>query len=234
MLPEEKMSNEYPLLAEPRTVRLKFCKTGSLQYISHLDLQRTFGRILSRADLPLWFTQGFNPHPKLVFAVPLAIGVESVCELAEIRIIRDMPCEEICRRMSRASVKELDFLNCYIPERKFSDIAYAGYVVRFDAAGAPKAAEIEKLLTTSPLIMTKHTKSGDKETDIVPMIKKIRITEDEKSMYMRLLLNASEGNTLSPELVVSAIKRELGFPGENSDYSVIREYFADGETKEFV
>ena len=80
MLSEFKKISDYPLLETPVTIRLGFYKKGALQYISHLDLQRTFQRILSRAELPLWYTQGFNPHPKLVFGLPLPIGCESVCE----------------------------------------------------------------------------------------------------------------------------------------------------------
>ncbi len=230
------MIEEYPLLPEPKTVRLKFCKTGALQYISHLDLQRNFGRILARADLPLWYTQGFNPHPKLVFALPLAIGCESVCELADIRINRDMPCDEILRRMKKATVRELDFLSCYEANRKFAEITYAGYLVKIQSPMnmLPAEADVEKLLTSSPLIMIRKTKSGEKETDIVPMIKKVRVSKDENGLCLRLLLSAGEGNTLNPELVVSALRQHLAFPGEEAEYSIMREYLTDGSRKEFV
>ena len=227
---------EYKLLPEPRTVRLKFCKTGSLQYISHLDLQRTFGRILARADLPLWFTKGFNPHPKLVFGLPLSIGCESVCELADIRIERDMPCDEILRRMKKATVRELDFMSCYVPERKFTEIAAAGYAVRIEGKTAdfPTEAAVTALLTASPLLMTKRTKSGEKETDIVPQIFKVRVTAEPGALWLRLLLSAGDANTLNPELVVEAMRRNLGFPGENAEYSIVREYLADAAGKEFI
>ena len=66
-----------PMLDEPRTLRVRFVKKGNLQYISHLDLQRTFGRVLVRAGLPLWYTKGFNPHIKMVFGMPLPVGAES-------------------------------------------------------------------------------------------------------------------------------------------------------------
>ena len=63
-----------PMLEVPRTVRIKFQKVGNLQYISHLDLQRSFNRVLVRAGLPLWYTKGFNPHIKMVFGMPLPVG----------------------------------------------------------------------------------------------------------------------------------------------------------------
>ena len=65
-----------PLLAEPVTYRVIFRKTGNLQFFSHLDLQRTWQRVLVRADIPMWYTKGFNPHSKIVFGVPLPVGSE--------------------------------------------------------------------------------------------------------------------------------------------------------------
>ena len=61
------------------TLRFKFKKLGKLQYISHLDLVRTMNKIIVRAKLPLWYSEGFNPKPKMIFAAPLSICTESVC-----------------------------------------------------------------------------------------------------------------------------------------------------------
>ena len=96
-----------PMLAEPRTVRIRFRKVGNLQYISHLDLQRTFNRVLVRAGLPLWYTKGFNPHIKMVFGMPLPVGSESECEMLDVRIERDMSLDEIKERLNRELTDEL-------------------------------------------------------------------------------------------------------------------------------
>ena len=89
-----------PMLDAPRTTRVKFRKVGNLQYISHLDLQRTFNRVLVRAGLPLWYTKGFNPHIKMVFGLPLPVGCESECEFLDVRIEREMSAEEILKRLN--------------------------------------------------------------------------------------------------------------------------------------
>ena len=59
-------------------VRMFFSKTGRAKYISHLDTMRTFTRAFRRTSLPLWYTQGFNPHLYMTFPLPLALGVESL------------------------------------------------------------------------------------------------------------------------------------------------------------
>ena len=97
---EKKEMLSRPELPNPKVVRLKFCKVGTLQYISHLDLQRTFNRILVRACIPVWYTQGFNPHIKLVFSTPLSVGSESVCEYLDIKLSRDMTLDEIKERLN--------------------------------------------------------------------------------------------------------------------------------------
>ena len=67
------------------TVRIRFRKVGEAAYISLLDLQRVFHRILKRSGLPVYYTQGFNPHIYLSFACPLSLGQESICECCEVK-----------------------------------------------------------------------------------------------------------------------------------------------------
>ena len=82
-LSEKKRLSSLPTVEPPFTVRLKFRKVGKLQYISHLDLQRTFMRVIVRACIPAWYTKGFNPHAKLVFSTPMSVGTESEYEFLD-------------------------------------------------------------------------------------------------------------------------------------------------------
>ncbi|MCR5781763.1 MAG: TIGR03960 family B12-binding radical SAM protein [Clostridia bacterium] len=78
-----------------RTARLYFSKTGSLRYISHLDTMRAFSRAIRRTDIPVWYTEGFNPKPHLNFLAPLPLGVEGLREPLEIRLVGDITDEEL-------------------------------------------------------------------------------------------------------------------------------------------
>lgn len=213
-LTEKKRLSALPVLAQPKTVRLKFRKTGSLQYISHLDLQRTFNRVIVRACIPVWYTKGFNPHAKLVFSTPLGVGAQSVCEYLDIRIDREMSCEDIMARLNGELTDELYITDAYIPTRDFSDIAYASYDIEIfaDGASADTASKVQSLLTSSPLIMTKRTKSGEKEVDIVPMINEVRAVFDEADGLLKIkcTLSASSTEYLNPEMLITAMKQKLG------------------------
>lgn len=213
-LTEKKRLKALPEFERPLTVRLKFRKTGSLQYISHLDLQRTFMRVIVRACLPVWYTKGFNPHAKLVFSTPLSVGAQSVCEYLDIRIDREMSCEEIKERLNRELTDELYITDAYIPTHDFSEIAWSSYEIEISAdnIGTDTAKAAKSLLSTSPLIMLKRSKSGEKQVDIIPMIKSVDayFKTDSKTLVLKCVLSASSTVYLNPEMLITALKEKHG------------------------
>src|SRR5688500_7774877 len=87
--------------AEPpvERVRLTFSKEGALRYIGHLDLVRMWERACRRAKLPLAYTLGFTPHPRLTLAAPLALGVTSAAELMDVYLREALPAGEVAERV---------------------------------------------------------------------------------------------------------------------------------------
>ncbi len=238
-------TGNYAPLAEPRTVRLSFKKKGRVIYTSHLDLQRTMMRILARADLPLWYTQGFNPHAKLVFGLPLPLGCAGERELMDIKIQRDMPSDEILERMRRATVPGIEFTECYPAEEKYAGIAAASYniILRLpkaqpaspaDLASPVSAAEAEEFLRSRPIVTLKKTKSGEAQTDISPLIRSVAVREVDGCLVIDALLAAGSNENLSCELLVGVLVSHFGSRALNNaglaDYSVTRTdiYRADG------
>ena len=78
-----------------RLVRIWFSKQGRIKYVSHLDIMRCMTRAVRRADIPLWYTEGFNPHPYLNFLQPMPLGVEGLNEPLDIRIEGEISDKEI-------------------------------------------------------------------------------------------------------------------------------------------
>ena len=220
------------MLEAPATVRIKFTKTGNLQFISHLDLQRTFHRILVRANIPMWYTQGFNPHAKLVFGLPLSIGTQSVCEMADLRIDRKITLEEIRDQLNEQLTDEMQVIEAYYPTAKFNDIAYADYTITIKSESITKDTEIAAVaLFAAPIIMTKKSKSGEKEVDITDFIKKIEFSAIDGELTARAVLSAGTTENLNPEYIVTALKT-LNF-GECPVYSIMRNRVFDKYLIEF-
>ena len=92
--------------------RICFSKTGILKFIGHLDLLRTFQRAFRRAEVPLAYSQGFNPHPLLSFANPLALGMTSEDEYADITLEQEMDNAEIIQRLNAALPPGLSLKRC--------------------------------------------------------------------------------------------------------------------------
>ncbi len=225
-----------PMLPVPRNIRICFSKTGSLQYISHLDLQRLFARALIRAGLPLWYTQGFNPHPKMVFALPLPVGVQSVCEFLDVKFDRDMSCPDAQALLDEELTDEMRILDVYEPTTKFSDIAYAKYEIRLSTVGADAALaeKTERFFTTSPILMTKRTKSGEKSLDITALISAFSAKFDENTREIHIETTLSAGSeSLNPELLIAALRKYEILPPASlleETYSILRKQVlcADG------
>lgn len=233
------LKNELPLLDTPINVRVKFRKVGNLQYISHLDLQRTLHRILVRAGIPMWYTQGFNPHAKIVFSTPLSVGAQSECELVDIRIDREISCERIKELLNREVTDELKILDVYIPKTKFADVMWASYTIEVqrEAFETDMIDKLKAIASQSELNVTKKTKSGEKELNIIPLIGKFdaELLADENKIVINALLSANSDNYLNPELLLSALNRECGLLSAEPDkisYTIMRNaiYFKDGVT----
>lgn len=235
MLPAKMISD-----ANPQPIRIKFRKVGMLRYISHLDLQRTFAKVLVRSGIPAWYTQGFNPHAKMVFALPLSIGTQSECEYLDIRLREHMTCNEIKYRLNYVLTEELSVIDVYEPEQKFADIGYAKYDIEIitDGASEELADKIRALFASKPLMMLKHTKSGEKEIDIAPLIKRLDVcyNSEKEAISLSAVLSAVAENYLSPEMLITAMKDSLGILSTDimrERYTVFRTavYLTDGETE---
>lgn len=112
---------ESPQKLPPQTVatkiRFQFTKTGDLKFISHLDLQNLFVRAARRADLPIAYTEGFNPGPKLAIALSLPLYVEGLAEMADLELSQDIKAEEFKQRMNAQLPPEVQITRAEPTER---------------------------------------------------------------------------------------------------------------------
>ena len=223
-------------LDAPITVRVVFQKTGNLQYFSHLDLQRTWQRVLVRASIPMWYTQGFNPHSKITFGVPLPVGSEGMEEMVDLRIDRQITPAEIKAQLNAELTDEMQVSEVYIPTTAFSDIAWGTYQMTVKTPGDPidNAAAINKIFApdAQPIIMTKRSKSGDKEVNILPMIHSVKAVAADGLIKIRATLRAGNTENLNPEYLIKAMRDQLGILPEDGNteevwYRILRIGFHD-------
>ena len=94
------MNQDAPVEATPQRLRITYSKGENLRYISHLDLSRTWERVLRRAGIPVAYTRGFHPHPKMVFAAALPVGCTGEAEVMDVVLSQPMPPRRVLRGLA--------------------------------------------------------------------------------------------------------------------------------------
>ena len=197
-------------------VRFKFHKIGKLKFISHLDLMRTMKGALGRAKVPLKYSEGFNPHPKMVFSLPLPVGAESICEYLDVVLTEPCDREELLCAVNAQLTSELKVLDVYPVQMDLRDIAGAEYDFFF---GDLNQEELERALE-GDLPIEKKSKKGMITVDLRPKIAGYGIETTDGRLRFHALLGADSGDFVNPELLVRAIERKVGHPIEY--YSIMR------------
>lgn len=219
-----------------REVRLRFSKEDRLKYISHLDINRAMSRALSRAKIPLWYTEGFNPHPYMSFSLPLSLGVESLCESVDLRIVGDISNDEIKNRLNNVLPSGLRIIDVYDNFRDCSEIAFSDYVYKFQFEDNKTAFEkINTVLASDEILALKKAKKGKKrilkETDIKQFIDKYSVSVRGDLIILNIRLLAGPEKNLNPSLLFDTIIRLIDTDFEWK--SISRISLLDKNYKEF-
>lgn len=219
-----------------REVRLRFSKTDRLKYISHLDINRAMARALKRAEIPLWYTEGFNPHPYMSFSLPLSLGVESLCESVDLRIVGDITNEDIKSRLNSVLPDGLKIVEVYDNFRDNSEIVYSDYVYKFEFKDNEAAYEkIKAVLESDEILALKKGKQGRKrvmkETNIKSFIDKYSISIRGDIIILNIRLLAGPEKNLNPSLLFDTIIRLIDTDFEWK--SISRISLLDKDYKEF-
>lgn len=193
--------------------RALFEKTGSAVYISHLDLMRLFQRAFKRSGLPLTHTQGFNPRPSVSIALPLSLGMESVCELLDFDLEGEkIPNDQILSRLNESLVEGVRVLSVYDDGAKIKHLALLDCIVTLEYdAGIPEnaAAQIRELFDREEILVEKKGKNGIVEQDIRPMIQSLTVEAvNGKELEVRALI-CCQNPSLNPMQLSAAIEKYL-------------------------
>lgn len=195
-----------------REIRIRFSKTGQAKYISHLDTNRVFSRAFARAGINLWYTEGFNPHAYMSFSLPLSLGVESLCENVDIRILDDISNDEIKRVMNDSLPVGIRVVDVYDDFLDCNDIVYSDYVYKFEFEDNELALEkIKAVLDCDEIMAQKKGKKGKrrilKETNIKDFIVKYNISIRDNQIVLNTRLLAGPDKNLNPSLLFDTIIR---------------------------
>lgn len=193
-------------------VRIFFTKKGRAKYISHLDLTRCMSRFLARTDIPIWYTEGFNPHIYMTFALPLPLGVEGLRESMDIKLTDESyPLDKIPKILSPMLPMGMEILEAALPVDRPEAIALAEYRICLHHPQPDYLKEqLEDFLAKDTMIVTKKTKKGNVQVDIRPHIQVLSMTVVEGCSQILLRTDAGPSFNVNPALVLGAYEAAGG------------------------
>ena len=188
--------------------RITFTKDEAQRYTSHLDLHRAWGRLLRRAGLPLLYSKGFNPRPRIQLSTALPLGCTSEHELADIWLTEEIPYDEIQERLQHSAppgtrILTVEFTALNEPALP-SQIDAVSYIAQIDAHLSEE--ELSNAIHDLLLIKVLERERRGKTYDLRPLIHELEISSDGmEHPSIRMKLAAKEGATGRPEEVLLAL-----------------------------
>lgn len=226
--------------------RVKFSKTGVMRYVGHLDLMRFFQKAVKRAELPIRYSEGFNPHQIMSFASPLGVGLTSEGEYMDIDLKEKVDSVSAVKALNDNMVEGLEITGFrYLPddaEKCMSAVTAASYVVTYkdskdDACYIDNICDLKvKFFDEAASInIVKKTKKGERELDLKPLIYRFNISVQDNVPVYDLLLSSGSTDNIKPELVVKAFHEYLGLPEfEDLSLDIRRIDMFTGEPDNFI
>ncbi len=197
------------------TVRIWFRKEGTARYISHLDLNRCMARAIRRARLPVWCTEGFNPHPFLTFALPLSLGVTGLNESMDIKMEQMPDPDEVKKQLNAVLPAGLTVISVAQAEQKPGLIAAADYEVELLECSVPLAEAMSRTASffqQETIMARKKNKKGEwRDLDLKPLILQAFLRKKSESLVLSLRLPAGSGENVNPALLLDALFDYGGF-----------------------
>jgi len=185
-------------------IRITFVKQGALRYTGHLDLHKLWERAARRAELPLAYSQGFHPQPKMNMAAALPLGFSSRCEVMDMKLEHDIPLSDLPTRLngtlpSGLQVVEVEQVDERAPALQ-TQVASAEYEVTLTEHTDRSDLErkIESVMESKAIPRERRGKMYD----LRPLLEELKLYPDDK-IFMRLA--AREGATGRPEEVLDVL-----------------------------
>jgi radical SAM-linked protein len=183
-------------------VRIRFKKTGDLRLISHHDLMRCFERMLRRASIPYHSTSGFNPKPRLIFAMPLPLGISGSHEVVELELDAEIAPADIQARLAKEAPAGLEFLTVErIEPRTTAHVKTATYCIALDAERYPDLPQQISALLAADSCWIERERPQHRRVNLRSFVNDIRLGSDTLEMELIVTPNG----TARPDEILRAL-----------------------------
>jgi radical SAM-linked protein len=190
-------------------IRITFTKQGALRYTGHLDLHRLWERAARRAELPLAYSQGFHPQPKMNLAAALPLGFSSRCEVLDMRLERDIPLDGLRGTLQATLPEGIHVLSVEQVEERApalqTQVVSAEYEVTLSGSvdGSDLKRRVDSVMEAESILRSRR----GKEYDLRPLVESLTSVSSPEGRGEKIFmkLSAKEGATGRPEEVLDVL-----------------------------
>lgn len=213
---------------------IKFTKGYDIKFVSHLDIMRTIQRTFKRASLPVDYSKGFNPHMKLSIAQPLSVGMYSLGDYLDIEFKEEVETSNIEKRFNESSTENIKLLKVIeikepydksgkkIPQA-MAAIDGASYTIKIRYLNTDSLnSELDNMLKFKEWNIVKKTKKGEKEINIKPMVKDLKLSIEGNYLIMDAQISCGSRENLSADLLAEYIKKNTEAVDEEAFTEIMR------------
>ena len=214
-----------------KSVRIIYKKKSLLKFVSHLDMNRFMTRVLRRTNIPFWYTEGFNTHLYINFALPLSLGFESDYEIMDLKLTDDTySFDKAKEELNRVMPEYIEIVSVASPWMKNAEIAFAEFCVLFHEKDF--ADTLEKLLAKGEILCEKKNKKGVVKTvNLAEKIKRFSTEQIDDKTVLNITLPAGSSENINPVLLLDAL-RDIN--GGLPDYDITRHAVFNNNLELFV
>lgn len=170
-------------------------------------------RALHKSKIPIWHTEGFNPHPFATFPLPLSLGFRGVNECMDVKLEDDdFPFKEIISRLNDCLPRGLRVFDVTEPIMKAGKIAFASFTIKISVDGENSRTvceQLKELLASESIEIEKKSKKGMKTVDIKQGIQSFTVTEKFDFAELDVILSAGSSDNVNPNLLISALENRF-------------------------
>lgn len=206
-------------------IRMQFRKTKEGRFLSHLDLMHTWERVIRRSQLPLAFSQGFNPHPKINFASACAVGTTSDGEYMDMELTQELPLAEVQAALDRAmppafAVTAMKVVQGKVPSL-MSIIERGRYQLWLDFIEPVSQAQLDEAIAQfwkrEEIIVYRYKKNSKdkKPVNIRPGVYEMALNAQDCHATLEILVQSGNEGNIRPEEVAYGLM-STGMPAIQS------------------
>ncbi len=209
-------------------IRARFAKYNECAYISHLDLQRVMSRALRQSGVPVWYSNGFNPHIYMTFALPLSLTHETVCDAVDFKseVTAQQDWIDMINHCLPHGIK---IISIYTAASKPKDISFSSYSLHSRGKLETFTDSINIYNSMDKIEVMKKTKRSEKLINLKEYIPELKYNNEEQSLEVTLPVGEI---TISPTLLVDYLESTGNM--EKGDIAVMRTSILNSNKSEWI